>query len=62
MDCGVPEDRKKDASGREVVNLDPVSGKCVTCLVASVKRAALQWSAPSPADYDWQKAAAGDRE
>jgi hypothetical protein len=31
-DCGLVEDRKVDEKGREVVNLSPLTGQCVTCL------------------------------
>lgn len=31
-DCGLPEERKKDARGREVTNLEPLSGRCLGCL------------------------------
>lgn len=31
--CGLPKDRKTDKAGRQLVNLDPTTGLCVTCLV-----------------------------
>lgn len=31
--CGLPEDRKTDKAGRQLVNLDPTTGLCVSCLV-----------------------------
>lgn len=34
--CGAAEQRKLDAKGRELVNLDPVSGLCVNCLSKSI--------------------------
>lgn len=30
--CGVAEHRQKDDRGRETVNLDPFTGKCIACL------------------------------
>ncbi len=32
-DCGEPEYRGTDARGRELVNLDPITDRCITCLV-----------------------------
>lgn len=32
--CGTPEERKRDARGRNVVNLDPLSGLCLVCILA----------------------------
>jgi hypothetical protein len=31
--CGTPEDRKQDARGQEVTNLEPSTGLCLACLV-----------------------------
>ena len=59
VDCGQPEDRRKDASGRPLLNLDPVSGKCIQCLVQSVQARPM----PSPKDpIDWARKAANDED
>jgi hypothetical protein len=61
-DCGVIEQREQDR-----VNLDPVSGRCVPCLIAYAKAGFK--SMPSDHDqtsgnvaYDWRHRAAGERE
>jgi hypothetical protein len=56
-DCGVAEDRRI-VGGRELVNLDPVTGRCVECLVRHAKRIVAAPAEPR----DWQRAAAGDTE
>ena len=43
--CGVPEQRWKDAGGQEHVNLNPLDGLCVSCLIEyakGVQRPAVQ--------------------
>jgi hypothetical protein len=62
IDCGEPESRQEDR-----VNLDPVSGRCVKCLIAYAKAGFK--SMPSDRDqtsgnvaYDWRHRAAGERE
>lgn len=49
--CGKAEERRT-VDGREVINLDPTTGRCVECLVA-------YWRQHLEAK-DWQKKAAGD--
>lgn len=57
--CGLPEERKQDSQGRDVVNLDPVSSLCVPCLVkATPRRLAAERALPA----DYKNAAAGERE
>jgi hypothetical protein len=36
IDCGIREERRRE-QGRDEVNLDPVSGRCVQCLIAYAK-------------------------
>lgn len=55
-DCGEPESRRKDEQGRWLLNLDPVSGKCIKCLAGSVRAKPM----PVVQEYDWAKKAAGD--
>lgn len=63
--CGVEEHRTKDDRGRETVNLDPFTGKCIPCLA---KAAASSHTFTSRRDdhqgevVDVRKLAAGDRE
>jgi hypothetical protein len=55
-DCGLTEERRRE-QGRDTLNLDPVSGRCVPCLVAYAK-AGFRVIPDLPAD--WAKKAAGD--
>lgn len=58
-DCGQPEQRQKDATGRWLLNLDPYTGKCLKCLCKSVKAKGM----PSPrVERDWARLAAGERD
>lgn len=55
VDCGTPEVRQADR-----VNLDPVTSRCLECLVKAAKGKTLMFQ---PAEVrDWQKAAAADVE
>jgi hypothetical protein len=56
-DCGEQEQRRTDGAGRPLLNLDPVSGRCVKCLIAYAK-AGFRVMPDLPAD--WAKKAAGD--
>lgn len=53
--CGLEERRSLDINGRPIVNLDPVSGRCVKCLVKSA--AAHPWPAAAE-PFDARAAAA----
>ena len=53
--CGLLEHRQKDAKGRETLNLDPVSGLCVSCLSQSLGPKPME-----PTPFDPRKAAAND--
>jgi hypothetical protein len=52
------EEHRKVENGREALNLDPVSGRCLDCLIKLV-REGFQRRVMVP-ERDWQKAAAGD--
>lgn len=59
LGCGTEEVRTI-ANGREQVNLEPVSGCCVSCLSQSSKEA--RETAPSTLPFDAKAAAAGKDE
>lgn len=56
--CGVEESRWR-ANGRESVNLDPITGNCVTCLIELAKE--IRQTAPVSLPFDPKAAAANDR-
>jgi hypothetical protein len=60
-DCGEPEQRQIKG-GRELLNLDPVSGRCVPCLVKLVEALHSVVKAMPRLPRDWQKAASGERD
>lgn len=55
--CGVQESRWT-VDGKPFVNLDPITGNCVTCLAAFAKETG---PAPAALPFDARAAAANDR-
>lgn len=59
VDCGTPETRRKDARGRVVLNLNPLTGQCLTCMLA---HGAKPKPFPEPKVFDPKLAQAGKDE
>jgi hypothetical protein len=56
-DCGVDEVRTSDRFGRQSTNLDPISGRCVNCLVVAAQSRAFP-AAPAEPEFDVRAAQA----
>ena len=51
VDCGTPEIRSQDAKGKPTVNLNPLTGQCVPCMLRLGPRPRLMNSnEPEPFD------------